>query len=414
MISWLAVGGCARPVRPEPAGLTDRTARWRADLDVWAAELPKRHKNLFFHLSRDDFEKAVARLDADLPALADHQIVIRMMQIVASVGDGHTRVRWTPGPTAFPVEFARFSDGVFLVRTVSEHRHALGARLLRIHETVTDEVLTRVATALSRDNDEELYTSAPRKLNSPEWLHALGIIPDLNAASFELERPGGERLTLQAAAVDPRTHTDSVQLPDPAVTPLPWSRLRRDQAYWFEFFPEQSTLYIAYNSCVDRPDRPFRDFADEVLAAIARETPRRVVVDLRNNSGGDSQVARPLIAGLGRRSDVNQPGRLFVLIGRRTYSSALMNAASFRRETRAVLVGEPTGGKPNAYGEVRTFDLPNSGITVSYSTKYFRTDRDSDPPSLFPDLRVETSSSDYFAGRDPVMQAVFDYAAPVR
>ena len=36
---------------------------------------------------------------------------------------------------------------------------------------------------------------------------------------------------------------------------------------------------------------------------------------------------------------------------------------------RATLVGEPTGGKPNAYGDVRTFSLPNSRLVIRYSTK---------------------------------------------
>jgi hypothetical protein len=54
---------------------------------------------------------------------------------------------------------------------------------------------------------------------------------------------------------------------------------------------------------------------------------------------------------------------------------------------------------------VRTFELPNSSIKVSYSAKYFR-EADDDSPSLMPDMLVEQTSADYLAGRDPVLDAI--------
>ena len=76
--------------------------------------------------------------------------------------------------------------------------------------------------------------------------------------------------------------------------------------------------------------------------------------------------------------------------------------------TKAILVGEPTSQKPNAFGEIRYLTLPSSGIRVSYSTKYFETSK-TDQPSMLPDLLVETLSSDYLTGKDPVLEAVLGY-----
>ena len=60
------------------------------------------------------------------------------------------------------------------------------------------------------------------------------------------------------------------------------------------------------------------------------------------------------------------------------------------------------------YGEVLTFTLPNSGLSITYSTRYFRT-QDQDTPSLLPDVAVTISAADFFAGRDPVLDAVLAY-----
>ena len=126
----------------------------------------------------------------------------------------------------------------------------------------------------------------------------------------------------------------------------------------------------------------------------------------RANGGGDSSVADPLLQGLRSRRHLADSGRLFTLIGNGTFSSAMMNAITLRREAGAILVGEPTGGKPNSYGQVRSFALPNSGLTVSYSTQFFRLLPDSNTDSLYPEIAAAVSSADYRAGRDPALAAI--------
>ena len=67
----------------------------------FARELPKRHKNAYHDTSQEEFARAVAELESAITSLQDHQIVVRLHQIVASVGDGHTRLQ-------SPVFFKRY------------------------------------------------------------------------------------------------------------------------------------------------------------------------------------------------------------------------------------------------------------------------------------------------------------------
>jgi uncharacterized protein (TIGR03437 family) len=91
-----------------------------------------------------------------------------------------------------------------------------------------------------------------------------------------------------------------------------------------------------------------------------------------------------------------------VIIGRRTFSSAIINALAMKRGP-VTLVGEPSGGSPNSYGEVKTLVLPNSRLNVSYSTRYFFMGVPDGP--LVPDVAVPTYSADYFARHDPFLAA---------
>jgi hypothetical protein len=76
-----------------------------------------------------------------------------------------------------------------------------------------------------------------------------------------------------------------------------------------------------------------------------------------------------------------------------------------KKKTEAVFYGEPTGGKPNHYGEIETLTLPYLKLGVSYSTKYFQF-VEGDDPCLTPDVLVELTLDDYRALRDPVLDAI--------
>src|SRR5690349_593757 len=77
----------------EPTRPPDPTAdEWRGDLAYMAREMEARHKNLYHTVTPARFAEAVARLDAEIPALARHQIIVELARIVALVGDAHTTI----------------------------------------------------------------------------------------------------------------------------------------------------------------------------------------------------------------------------------------------------------------------------------------------------------------------------------
>jgi hypothetical protein len=80
----------------------------------------------------------------------------------------------------------------------------------------------------------------------------------------------------------------------------------------------------------------------------------------------------------------------------------------FKSKTNAVFVGERAGGTPNHFGEVKTFQLPSSGLKVSYSTKYF-TRTKSAVNTLDPDFPVDFNFSDFIRGEDAAYNFIRNY-----
>ncbi|HEX2466189.1 MAG TPA: S41 family peptidase [Thermoanaerobaculia bacterium] len=384
-------------------------ADWRRDLQYFAAELPKRHKNLFHSVSRAEFDRAVAELDAAIPSLEDHQIAVGMMRIAASVGDGHTGVHVPKEFKRYPLILYWFERDlrVIAVPAGNAPQSHLGARLVAIGGLDIAEVQARVRGCFpSAENENEWYvmSTSPSFIVRPEILHALKVVPDLGAATFTFEDDQGKRFDVELVPIAGEGGASRQWTRPSASEPL--SRQRPGERFWFTDLPESQTVYVSF-----RGYESLGENARKLFEFLDANPTRRVVIDLRQNGGGDFfEGRRHLIRPLQDRPAINQQGRLFVLVGRQTFSAAMVNAIDFRKETNATLVGEPIGERPNSYSENDEMTLPNSRLVVSYSTRYYEF-LEQDVPAVLPDQRIDPSWDVYKSGGDPVMDWILSDAS---
>jgi C-terminal processing protease CtpA/Prc len=408
---WLAASGCSSeecelPDLPEPASTT--AGRRRQDLQYLAEALTRCHVRPFGKTPEPVFRQAVADLDQAMGSLTEAQAVVGLARVVALLGDGHTALSLRPDNTRFrrlPLRLYWFPDGLYVTDATAAHPAARGLRVARIGDRTPAEADRGVGELISQDNAAAVLDQSPDYLTLGEVLAALGMADSPTRVGLILEGERGAPTTLDVDAVAEEASLRWLSTSDPSP---PLARQRNDQNYWYAYLAAERTLYLQYNRCREAADAPMAAFAREALAALDRGPAERVVVDLRRNTGGDSRVLRPFIDGLAARPTLLQRGRVFVVVGRHTYSSAVINALELRDETHALLVGEQTGGAPNGAGEVRSFRLPNSGLRVTYSTKYF-TLVSGPGDALRPDLEVQESAADHFAGVDPALTAILAY-----
>jgi tetratricopeptide (TPR) repeat protein len=182
------------------------------------------------------------------------------------------------------------------------------------------------------------------------------------------------------------------------------------EVYWFEYLPSERLLYVQYNAVMNKPDETVAAFFDRVFA-IAEKTPvDRFVLDIRNNGGGNNFLNKPILLGIIRHTALDQKGKFFTIIGRETFSAAMNLANQLERFTNVTFVGEPTGGKPNSYGDNTPIEAPNSKLKVFVSTVWWQ---DQDPrdarPWIAPQIAADMSSLDYIQGSDPALRAILEY-----
>jgi len=416
--AWATVNA-ADPDAASPTAATSREGRWKEDLGVFARDLPARHLDFFKLIPKKKFNREVRKLENELPRLSDVEVVFRLMRLGARVGVAHTWVGFPPkAPTfhGYPLMFHWFSDRLAVVAATLEYREVIGARVLKIGSATPRQAVAAVEPYISCENQTWLYKQSPLFLRNAELLQYLRIAEPDGRVRWSFIRPDGKPLSLDIAPGDSGEPAQWISAWDALGIP-PVLRSKRHTSYsyeflpeaqapyWYEFLPEAQALYTQYKKCADAPGHPFASFARKLFALADSNAVQRVIVDLRYNGGGDSRVIGPLVSGLKSRPALNGKGHLYVLIGPGTFSSAVLAAIQLRNEAGATLVGQPTGGKPNCYGESPYFRLPNSQMEVHYCTKNFRLIPNADPPSLDPDIRVALSLKDFLAGRDPVLEA---------
>lgn len=147
-----------------------------------------------------------------------------------------------------------------------------------------------------------------------------------------------------------------------------------------------------------------------MLAELQRRHPGKLVIDMRSNLGGDYTLGQKyVIEPIRRLADINQKGHLFVLISAYTFSAGMSNAAQFKSETNAILVGQPVGERPNSYQEAREIRLPNSHLVVRVSTRHYEFLKGSPDDVLRPDKDIPRTWADYKAGRDVPLEWIENY-----
>ena len=427
----LLLGAAAGPAAAQRAGArampADSAAAWREDLRVLAAELPRRHPLIFegltpTRLTRATFDSAVRDLDRRIPALRRHEIVVGFQRIVALIGDGHTSINASFDPALgyhyYPLRLEALADGIFVVAADSAHGALVGRQVRRIGSMTAEDALRRVGSVQSHENEQFLRAHGTLYLMVSEVLHALGITDAVDRAEVVVAGASRDSVVAltPAGALRPAGHGPSARPVDesgwvtmrPSAVPAPLY-LSRPEPRWVEYLLATRTLYVAYQSSMpSTAGEAIPAFITRVFALADSLRPERLILDVRNNIGGESFFNRQLVLGIVRRPALDRRGALYAVIGRGTYSAAQNLVNELERYTNVTFVGEPTGSPPAFFGDHEQLVLPRSGITVNISSLWWAAPlnpRDR-RPFVAPRYFAEPGSADVRAGRDPVLESI--------
>ena len=409
------------------AGAISREEGWRSDLAFVAGEVKRRGYALFTRARgyapfqsapEEQFDAAVAGLHDAIPRLTDAAIVVALLKLMRLLGDGHSgihalRERADLSRT-LPLQFYLFEEGLHITATAPAYEKLLGTRVLGFDDASADDVIAALDPLIPRDNDQWVREMAPYRMRQPQILHALGLIASDESVRLTLEgRDGQQRsATVSATPSDPDIRDmlpfpqDWRFFPETLEAPVPLYLKNAGAPYWFEYLRGERLVYFQFNQVRDDLHEGLAAFSARLFSFIAEQAVERLVIDLRWNHGGNTFLELPLLHAL-TQSRVNRRGRLFVIIGRRTFSAAQNCATFIQLHTDAIFVGEPSGSSPNSVGETVPFELPYSKLRANVADLFWQTSWPMDYRTwIGPEIYTPPTFAAYSQNRDPALDAI--------
>lgn len=401
------------------AARMSRTEGWRHDLSFLETEIKRMHYHPFHKISQADFEREAERIRAEIPRLTDNQVIVRIMRLMSLIGDGHTGTfpdltgRW---PDALPIQFGLFQEGLFVISADAKYADLVGTQVLRIGELTPEQVTQAVKPIISEDNEQGITRAVVNFIRYPQVLNGLGLQSQSDRIELTVRDADGKTRTASVVAeqIDSRFdrifgHPKWTQVYEKTPGPMPLYLKDRRTNYWFERLPNSKTVYFQFNLVVNSPTESLSAFVERLFKFVDENDIDKLIIDMRWNNGGNAMMLMPLVNGL-VRSKVNRPGRLFVIVGRYTFSAAIPAAAWIERHTNAIFVGEPTPSGPNVIAESNIITLPYSRVPVSISDFFWQGSWPNDRRAWIAPLHFVPPSFDAFkAKRDPALELILTY-----
>jgi hypothetical protein len=333
---------------------------------------------------------------------------VELNKIVASIGDAHTSINYWDG-YSYPLKFWIFDGDVYVVNADTGLEKMRFSQVLKIDGVDIDVILERLTSLISHENESWVSAMLPSYLQSPVYMYGLGVIRNENEAVFTVEKDG----EVQDFTVSALEYGESADFVDKDTEDALVGVY--DKYYDYEYLPDDRAICFEYNVCADMESLSFADFNKEMFDSIEQKDIDKVIIDLRSNSGGNSEILNPFTKRLKSYLAKNPDIKVYILVGRNTFSSGMFAIYRIKESAPdAVSVGEPTGGALDCYGDVRTINLPNSQIIVGYSTKYFEFSKDfsykNEGVGTFqPDILLQPTIEDYKSGTDVVLDYTLDH-----
>lgn len=398
-------------------------SEWQADLRFLQSTVHKDYDFLFKKVTAETFDQEVDQLHEAIPGMKEHEIVAGFARIVALFQYGHTALGLRSGPVKFhqaPFNLYHFSDGIHIQGVHKTYEQALGAKVLKVEGMPVEDALKAIRPVVPAENDQYFKGFGLAFLGIPEVLHAQGVAKELKKTLTLTLEKGGKTFEQTFTALENQrpparygfvnSDGDWLDARDNSKTPLYLKNL--DRIYFFEYLPEQKTVYVRHSQIQDDQQEAIPAFYDRVFDFIEKNDVERLVLDVRLNGGGNNYKNKPIVTGIIRTEKINQPGRFFVITGRRTFSACQNLVNELDNYTNAVFVGEPTAENINFYGDTRQVTLPASKIPVFLSFAWWQDKPQwENGPWTAPHIAVDMSFEAYRSNQDPVLDAALNFSA---
>ncbi len=416
----------------------------KSDLAFYKSKLEQYHPGLYLYSSRAGIDSYFDSLSALITAPLDDLGFYKIIALTsAKIRDGHTLL--LPGTetttyhnknsTFLPLQLGVYKSGLFVKMNCSATVPIPdGSRIVSINGQNSEEIIQQLTDRQVRDGNNDSYAywildNYFREYYSYHFGHPVNFTIEYRSAN------GVKTTSIPGLPKDSIFFYRSQRYPNFRFDKKPGEgiTLKLDTANHYAILKirdfHNDVLRKTYH-------QPFNETVSGYFSEILNSKVDNLVLDLRDNQGGDIENGVYLLSCL-----LNQPfnvvtgyncvetqqlvsckgpaggshipkenpfrGKLYVLVNGGSFSNSGIVASCLRVNQRAVFIGTETGGNPNVIaGFPKDFELPNTKIKAEIPSKQFilTSVSGNDGKGLVPEYIVQEDIDGYISNKDVILE----------
>jgi hypothetical protein len=435
------------------------------DFKILKTTIQEIHPDLYRYTSKAvldrEFDSLLSTINTELTEVEFYE---KIAPWVALIKNGHTAIRLSDSYynqiTLLPLRLVEIDKRIYIKTNFSDKASELvGFEIMRVNDISIEDILKRITPYVSLDgfNEDAKYKAAVEDDFAYYYSYVFG-----QSEYFELElrNPRDQKEIKKRIKGISNSEFNFKYSHD---TPFPWTIKKIDTL-------NAVLLRIgSFNNLARKAGKQisFKSFLNQTFDEIKEQKVKNLIIDLRNNGGGELKnaillysyltnnpfqftkeieiatvspptyvqhtdynkalkfdsfepknvikrdnnfiLAKHFSMEMSKPSDSNFSGNLYVIINGQTGSSAGCFTSYVRNEKRGKIIGEENRDNYTGFsaGVPVTLTLPNSKIEVYIPLRKFTyATGDDNGRGVTPDYPFKTSYADYFGGSDRELKFV--------
>jgi hypothetical protein len=251
---------------------------WIEDLNYFVSKIEELHPNPYRNYDKEAFYEKLEIIKNQDSDLSKSSMIKVIAYLTSLLNDAHTCVMLSSFNKKVPISFSIMEDKLYIVNIKESNSDALYKEVLFINDIPTNDFLSKLDSYISYETTAYRDFKRCELLNNPYVLECYELInSDIYSISYDNNG--------QIEDINFNYKEDSYEN---LVIPI------SDKKYDYKVIEDYNTLYIRYTSCKEEDNYSMQEFANDIDNIINKGI-NKVIVDIRNNQGGDSLVIKPLI-----------------------------------------------------------------------------------------------------------------------
>ncbi len=392
------------------------------DLNQLVDSIQTNHPQPYEFIPRNEFEKRVEQLKGQITdSTTIAEFAWTCNAISAMAGCLHTynfSNSFNLSPDLFfPVNVQYIDNKLYVTKLFAPNPELKpGMEILKINGMAVSELKSKIASHISSDGYNQHFIQAITNNNFGYF------------SGFQLNFPPVYKVVIKENGIEKEIELKK-NLPD---TPNASKNQTKNLSFNIKPSEKLATLTIKSFVYYDEQLPVFKSFIDSCFTQIELNGIKNIVIDLRDNGGGDPYCAAYLLQYL---SDTpfryykkgstavykdleekinpvknNFSGNIFVLINSTCCSTTGHLCSILKYKKIGVLIGEETGATYSCNAHTINFKLKHSGINVSVATKTYQTDVTGFDKNkgITPDHQTNRTLEEILEKRDLEMEKVLE------